>query len=87
MLPCINIDCIISVHLLLASENQSFLYSWNSAMSLFSMVLEAPGSSQMRSTSAPSLNGTKTLIVSTGDLGSRVYELASVSNQSDFIPM
>uniref|UniRef100_A0A4W3JB69 Adhesion G-protein coupled receptor V1 n=1 Tax=Callorhinchus milii TaxID=7868 RepID=A0A4W3JB69_CALMI len=75
------------VHLLLASENQSFLYSWNSAKSQFSLVLEAPGASQMLSVSAPSLNGTKTLIVSTGDLGSRVYELASVSNQSDFIPM
>ncbi|XP_067838274.1 adhesion G-protein coupled receptor V1 [Heptranchias perlo] len=74
------------VHLLLTGENQSSLYTWNSATSQFSLVLELPPSNHMLSVTAPSINGTKTLIASAGDLDSWIYELASVSNQSDFIP-
>ncbi|XP_078070005.1 adhesion G-protein coupled receptor V1 [Mustelus asterias] len=74
------------VHLLLAGENQSNLYKWNSATSQFKLVLELPPANQMLSVTAPSLNGTKTLIAAASDLDSWIYELASVSNQSDFIP-
>ncbi|XP_067885769.1 adhesion G-protein coupled receptor V1 [Heterodontus francisci] len=74
------------VHLLLSDENQSILYSWNSAISQFTLVLELPPANHVLSVTAPSLNGTKTLIASAGDLDSWIYELASVSNQSDFIP-
>uniref|UniRef100_UPI00398F1058 adhesion G-protein coupled receptor V1 isoform X2 n=1 Tax=Pristiophorus japonicus TaxID=55135 RepID=UPI00398F1058 len=73
-------------HLLLAGGNQSALYTWNSATSQFTLVQELPPSNRMLSVTAPSRNGTKTLIATAGDLDSWIYELASVSNQSDFIP-
>ncbi|XP_043565048.1 adhesion G-protein coupled receptor V1 isoform X2 [Chiloscyllium plagiosum] len=74
------------VHLLLTGENRSLLYKWNSATSQFTSVLELPAANYMVPVTVPSFNGTKTLIASAGDLESWVYELVSVSNQSDFIP-
>ncbi|XP_048383057.2 adhesion G-protein coupled receptor V1 isoform X4 [Stegostoma tigrinum] len=74
------------VHLLLTGENQSLLYIWNTATSQFTLLLELPAANDMVSVTVPSLNGAKTLIASAGDLESWVYELVSVSNQSDFIP-
>ncbi|XP_078413685.1 adhesion G-protein coupled receptor V1 [Cetorhinus maximus] len=76
----------LDIHLLLTGENQSSLYTWNSATSQFKLVLDLPPANHMLSVTAPSLNGTKTLIATAGDLDSWVYELVSVSNQSDFIP-
>ncbi|XP_038661208.1 adhesion G-protein coupled receptor V1 isoform X3 [Scyliorhinus canicula] len=74
------------VHLLLAGEDQSILYIWNSAMSQFKLVLELPPANHMLSVTVSALNETKTLIAAAGDLDSWIYELVSVSNQSDFIP-
>ncbi|GCB66672.1 hypothetical protein scyTo_0007916 [Scyliorhinus torazame] len=74
------------VHLLLAGENQSILYIWNSATSQFKLVLELPPANHMLSVTVPALNKTKTLIAAAGDLDSWIFELVSVTNQSDFIP-
>ncbi|XP_032873159.1 adhesion G-protein coupled receptor V1 [Amblyraja radiata] len=74
------------VHLLLNGENKSNLYTWNTVSNQFTSVLKLPPSNHMVSVTAPSRNGTKILIASVGSLHSWIYELASVSNQSDFIP-
>ncbi|KAK1176563.1 adhesion G-protein coupled receptor V1-like [Acipenser oxyrinchus oxyrinchus] len=74
------------IHLLLAGKNTSGLYSWRSELNRFSLVLEVPPAQQLFPVSAPHLNATKTLIAAAGGSGSRIYELISVSNQSDFIP-
>uniref|UniRef100_A0A4W6G876 Adhesion G-protein coupled receptor V1 n=1 Tax=Lates calcarifer TaxID=8187 RepID=A0A4W6G876_LATCA len=71
---------------LLAGRNGSSLYSWRSDVNLFAMVLRAPPAVTFLSLMVPSLNTTKTLLVSTEENSSTVYEFTSVSNQSDFIP-
>ncbi|XP_036383544.1 LOW QUALITY PROTEIN: adhesion G-protein coupled receptor V1 [Megalops cyprinoides] len=73
-------------HLLLAGGNGSALYSWRSDLNLFSVVSELPPAQQFLSIPVTDLNATKSLIVATGDSRSIIYELTSVSNQSDFIP-
>ncbi|XP_060927102.1 adhesion G-protein coupled receptor V1 [Limanda limanda] len=71
---------------LLAGGNGSVLYSWRSDVNLFTMILRAPPAVSFLSLMVPSLNTTKTLLASTEENGSTVYEFTSVSNQSDFIP-
>uniref|UniRef100_A0A3B4V3U8 Adhesion G-protein coupled receptor V1 n=1 Tax=Seriola dumerili TaxID=41447 RepID=A0A3B4V3U8_SERDU len=71
---------------LLAGRNGSSLYSWRSDVNLFAMTLRAPPAISFLSLIVPSLNTTKTLLASTEENSSTVYEFASVSNQSDFIP-
>ncbi|KAM3610925.1 uncharacterized protein V6R79_010649 [Siganus canaliculatus] len=70
----------------LAGRNGSLLYSWRSDVNLFSMVLRAPPALAFLSLTVPSFNTTKTLLASTEENSSTVYEFSSVSNQSDFIP-
>ncbi|XP_053555694.1 LOW QUALITY PROTEIN: adhesion G-protein coupled receptor V1 [Bombina bombina] len=74
------------VHILHAGENISTLYSLNSEMNRFAPVLLASASKQLISTTVKSLNLTKTVIAQVGDFNSQIFELTSVSNQSDFIP-
>ncbi|XP_029429217.1 adhesion G-protein coupled receptor V1 [Rhinatrema bivittatum] len=74
------------VHLLLAGKNASALYSWSSAMNRFSLLLEAPPANHLASSVVRSFNTTKSLIAASGESGSQIYELTTVSNQSDFIP-
>ncbi|KAG7243926.1 hypothetical protein INR49_006081 [Caranx melampygus] len=71
---------------LLAGRNGSSLYSWRSDVNLFAMTLRAPPAISFLSLIVPSLNTTKTLLASTEENSSNVYEFVSVSNQSDFIP-
>ncbi|XP_040899032.1 adhesion G-protein coupled receptor V1 [Toxotes jaculatrix] len=71
---------------LLAGTNGSSLYSWRSDVNLFAMILRAPPAFSFLSLIVPALNTTKTLLASTEDNSSTVYEFTSVSNQSDFIP-
>ncbi|KAI1900416.1 hypothetical protein AGOR_G00049720 [Albula goreensis] len=73
-------------HLLLAGSNRSALYSWKSEFNQFSMVLESSPARQFLSLPVIDLNSTKSLIAATGDSESIIYELTSISNQSDFIP-
>ncbi|KAJ8414918.1 hypothetical protein AAFF_G00024410 [Aldrovandia affinis] len=73
-------------HLLLAGGNRSSLYSWSSELNQFSMVLVSPPARQFLSLLVTDLNATKSLIATTGHTESTIYELTSVSNQSDFIP-
>ncbi|XP_063820072.1 adhesion G-protein coupled receptor V1 [Pseudophryne corroboree] len=73
-------------HILLAGGNVSELYRLNFGRGLFSPLLLAPASKQLVSTSVISLNVSKTLIALVGDETSQIFELTSVSNQSDFIP-
>ncbi|XP_026067280.1 adhesion G-protein coupled receptor V1 [Carassius auratus] len=73
-------------HLLLAGLRGSALYSWRSDLRQFAEVLQSPSAQQFLYLLVPSLNSTKSLIVATGESSSVVYELTSVSNQSDFIP-
>ncbi|XP_035235780.1 adhesion G-protein coupled receptor V1 isoform X2 [Anguilla anguilla] len=73
-------------HILLAGGNRSALYSWKSELNQFSTVLESPPARQFLSLPVPDLNTTKSLIAATGDSDSTIYELTSISNQSDFIP-
>nr|XP_014349406.1 PREDICTED: G-protein coupled receptor 98 [Latimeria chalumnae] len=73
------------VHALLAGKNKSALYSWNSEGSQFSLVLEAPSANELVPVSVSSLNKTRTLIGLAGQPYSQIYELVSISNQSDFI--
>ncbi|XP_072520807.1 adhesion G-protein coupled receptor V1 isoform X2 [Salminus brasiliensis] len=73
-------------HLLLAGTNESALYSWKSDLSQFTKVLSSSPAQQFLYLSVASLNVTKSLIVASGGSDSIVYELTSVSNQSDFIP-
>ncbi|XP_062238571.1 adhesion G-protein coupled receptor V1 [Platichthys flesus] len=71
---------------LLAGGNGSALYSWRSDVNLFTVILRARPAVSFLSLMVPSLNTTKTLLASTEENGSTVYEFTSVSNQSDFIP-
>ncbi|XP_019373727.1 PREDICTED: G-protein coupled receptor 98 [Gavialis gangeticus] len=74
------------VHVLLAGKDASALYSWNLEVNQFSLVLEAPSANHVASALAKSLNSSKSLIALSGDSYSQIYELTTVSNQSDFIP-
>ncbi|KAI9527782.1 Adhesion G-protein coupled receptor V1 [Dissostichus eleginoides] len=71
---------------LLAGRNGSSLYSWRSDVNLFAMILRVPPADSFLSLGVPSLNTTKTLLASSEENSSTVYEFTSVSNQSDFIP-
>ncbi|KAM9393782.1 adhesion G-protein coupled receptor V1 [Pholidichthys leucotaenia] len=73
------------IHALLAGRNGSSLYSWRSDVNLFTMVLRVPPASSFLSLMTSSLNTTKVLLASAEDNSSTVFELTSVSNQSDFI--
>ncbi|KAI2664431.1 Adhesion G-protein coupled receptor V1 [Labeo rohita] len=73
-------------HLLLAGLNGSALYSWRSDLRQFAEVLKSPSAQEFLYLLVPSLNSTKSHVVATGESNSVVYELTSVSNQSDFIP-
>ncbi|XP_066512530.1 adhesion G-protein coupled receptor V1-like [Hoplias malabaricus] len=73
-------------HLILAGTNGSALYSWKSDLSQFKKVLSTSPAQQFLYLSVQSLNATKSLIIATGGSNSIVYELTSMSNQSDFIP-
>ncbi|XP_053146642.1 adhesion G-protein coupled receptor V1 isoform X4 [Hemicordylus capensis] len=74
------------VHMLFASKDKSALYSWNSEINQFSPVLEAPSANHFTTINVRSLNSNRSLIILSGDSCSYIYELTSVSNQSDFIP-
>ncbi|NWV81048.1 GPR98 protein, partial [Dasyornis broadbenti] len=74
------------VHILLSSKDTTALYSWNSEENQFSLVLEAPYADHITSATARSLNSSKSLIALTVESSSQIYELTSISNQSDFIP-
>lgn len=71
---------------MLAGRNGSSLYSWRSDVNLLTMILRAPPAISFLSLMVPSLNTNKTLLASTVENSSTVYEFTSVSNQSDFIP-
>ncbi|XP_070689817.1 adhesion G-protein coupled receptor V1 [Pempheris klunzingeri] len=71
---------------LLAGRNGSLLYSWRSDVNLLAMILRAPPAISFLSIMVPSLNTTKTLLASSEENSSTIYEFTSVSNQSDFIP-
>ncbi|XP_075960449.1 adhesion G-protein coupled receptor V1 [Anarhichas minor] len=73
-------------YVLLAGRNGSSLYSWRSDVNLLAMILRAPPAISFFSLVVPSLNTNKTLLASTEENSSTVYEFTSVSNQSDFIP-
>ncbi|XP_068559504.1 adhesion G-protein coupled receptor V1 [Cebidichthys violaceus] len=73
-------------YVLLAGRNGSSLYSWRSDVNLLTMILRAPPAISFFSLVVPSLNTNKTLLASTEENSSTVYEFTSVSNQSDFIP-
>ncbi|KAI3372466.1 hypothetical protein L3Q82_022949 [Scortum barcoo] len=73
-------------YVLLAGRNGSSLYSWRSDVNLLAMILRAPPAISFVPFTVPSLNITKTLLASTEENSSTVYEFTSVSNQSDFIP-
>ncbi|XP_031160888.2 adhesion G-protein coupled receptor V1 isoform X2 [Sander lucioperca] len=73
-------------YVLLAGRNGSSLYSWRSDVNLLAMILRARPAISFLSLVVPSLNTTKTLLASTEENSSTIYELTSVSNQSDFIP-
>ncbi|KAM9251115.1 adhesion G-protein coupled receptor V1 [Cariama cristata] len=74
------------VHILLSSEDTTALYSWNSEGNQFSVMLEAPYAGHITSATARSLNSSKTLIALSVEPNSQIYELTTISNQSDFIP-
>ncbi|XP_061478182.1 adhesion G-protein coupled receptor V1 isoform X3 [Rhineura floridana] len=74
------------VHMLFASKDKSALYSWNSEINQFSLLLEAPSANHFTTVNVGSLNSNKSLIVLSGDSYTYVYELTAISNQSDFIP-
>uniref|UniRef100_A0A8D3DRH1 Adhesion G-protein coupled receptor V1 n=1 Tax=Scophthalmus maximus TaxID=52904 RepID=A0A8D3DRH1_SCOMX len=77
---------IEGTYALLAGRNGSSLYSWRSDINLFALILTAPPAISFTSLMVPSLNTTKTLLASTEENSSTVYEFTPVSNQSDFIP-
>ncbi|XP_077457045.1 adhesion G-protein coupled receptor V1 [Stigmatopora argus] len=74
------------IYVLLAGGNGSSLYAWRSDYSLFTIVLKAPAAMRFVSFKVSSLNNTKIILASSEENRSRLYELTSVSNQSDFIP-
>ncbi|KAM3940659.1 adhesion G-protein coupled receptor V1 isoform 2-T2 [Leptodactylus fuscus] len=73
-------------HLLIAGGNVSALYRLNSERGQFSLLLLAPSSQQLISSVVVSLNVSKTIIALAEDFNAQIFELSSVSNQSDFIP-
>ncbi|KAM5191785.1 adhesion G-protein coupled receptor V1 [Mantella aurantiaca] len=73
-------------HLLIAGGNGSELYRMNFESGQFSALLFAPPSKQLIFTTMMSLNISKPVIALATDFNSHIYELTSVSNQSDFIP-
>ncbi|NXF82786.1 GPR98 protein, partial [Sclerurus mexicanus] len=74
------------VHILLSGKDKTALYSWNSEGNQFSMMLEAPYADHITSATARSLNSSKSLIALSVESSSQIYELITISNQSDFIP-
>ncbi|OWK61600.1 G-protein coupled receptor 98, partial [Lonchura striata] len=74
------------VHILLSGKDTTALYSWNSEGNQFSLVLQAPYADHITSTTARSLNSSKSLIALSVESSSQIYELTTISNQSDFIP-
>ncbi|NWX37327.1 GPR98 protein, partial [Notiomystis cincta] len=74
------------VHILLSGKDITALYSWNSEENQFSLMLEAPYVDHMTSATARSLNSSKSLIALSVESSSQIYELTTISNQSDFIP-
>ncbi|OCU02316.1 adhesion G-protein coupled receptor V1 [Xenopus laevis] len=74
------------IHFLVSGENASALYSLNYGWNQFSLVLLAPASKYLSSVTVKSINATKTIIAQAGDFSSQIFELSSISNQSDFIP-
>ncbi|XP_048838820.1 adhesion G-protein coupled receptor V1 [Brienomyrus brachyistius] len=73
-------------HLFLAGSNTSAIFSWRSNQSCFSLMLEAPPTQIFLFLPVPHFNATRSLIASTHHARSTIYELTSISNQSDFIP-
>ncbi|KAM5298193.1 adhesion G-protein coupled receptor V1 [Ctenodactylus gundi] len=73
-------------HVLLLGQEASALWYWNSELSQFSFLLEAPSAHDAAAVTVKSLNSSKSLIAVTGALHSCVYELAYISSQADFIP-
>ncbi|KAG8456387.1 hypothetical protein GDO86_002244 [Hymenochirus boettgeri] len=73
-------------NILLSGNNKSALYSFNSEWNQFSPVLFTLAAKFLASVKVMYLNVTKTIIVGAQDLNSQIYELVSISNQSDFIP-
>nr|XP_047904941.1 adhesion G-protein coupled receptor V1 isoform X8 [Anser cygnoides] len=74
------------VHVLLAGKDITTLYAWNSEANQFSIMLEAPYADHITSVTARSLNISKSLIALSVNSSSQIYELTTISNQSDFIP-
>ncbi|NXH80376.1 GPR98 protein, partial [Edolisoma coerulescens] len=74
------------VHILLSGKDTTALYSWNSEGNQFSLMLEAPNADHITSATARSLNSSKSLIALSVESRSQIYELTTISNQSDFIP-
>ncbi|NWV12723.1 GPR98 protein, partial [Ptilonorhynchus violaceus] len=74
------------VHILLSGKDTTALYSWNSEGNQFSLMLEAPYVDHITSATARSLNSSKSLIALSLGSSSQIYELTTISNQSDFIP-
>ncbi|GAB0206124.1 adhesion G-protein coupled receptor V1 [Grus japonensis] len=74
------------VHILVSGKDTTALYSWNSEGNQFSVMLEAPYADHITSATARSLNSSKSLIALSVESNSQIYELTSISNQSDFIP-
>lgn len=75
-----------AVHILLSGKNTTALYSWSSEENQFSVMLEAPCADHVTSATARSLNSSKSLIALSVESSSQIYELTTISNQSDFIP-
>ncbi|XP_071587409.1 adhesion G-protein coupled receptor V1 isoform X2 [Heliangelus exortis] len=74
------------VHIFLPGEDTTMLYSWNSEGNQFSVMLEAPYVDHVTSATATSLNSSKSLVALSVGPSSQIYELTTISNQSDFIP-
>ncbi|XP_066038594.1 adhesion G-protein coupled receptor V1 [Chamaea fasciata] len=74
------------VHILLSGKDSTALYSWNSEGNQFCLMLEAPYADHITSTTARSLNSSKSLIALSIESSSQIYELTAISKQSDFIP-
>ncbi|NWV48163.1 GPR98 protein, partial [Daphoenositta chrysoptera] len=74
------------VHILISGKDTTALYSWNSEGNQFSLMLEAPYADHITSATVRSLNSSKSLIALSVESSSQIYELTTISNQSDFIP-
>ncbi|NXO18386.1 GPR98 protein, partial [Oriolus oriolus] len=74
------------VHILLSGKDTTALYSWNSEGNQFSLMLEAPYADHITSATARSLNSSRSFIALSVESSSQIYELTTISNQSDFIP-